>query len=266
MYPFIHINLELPTYWLLSFAGMLVCVAYAFLTNRRGKAGRIPNQDLLHILLLAVLGVLVGGKIMGVITSIPFVIQNWDALLSLGWPTLLSILWGGLVFYGGMLGAFATTAIYCKKYKISIRETAALLAPVVPLFHVFGRIGCFFGGCCYGIKVPWGVTFTHSMDGGAPNGVPLLPIQLIEAGCNLIIFIVVAILSRRLKRKWMALPAYIVIYGVVRFVLEFFRGDKIRGVAILSSSQWISLALIITVAVLYFTKWRKEKLAVKVQD
>lgn len=260
MYPTINIfGYPLPTYGLLSLVGILACVLYAFLTNRGGKAGRLPGDDILHIILLAVVGAIIGGKILGTLsslpTTLPIVLEHWDVYWQDPFSTL-AFLAGGIVFYGGAIGGFIAVWLYCRRYKINLRTVLAIMTPIVPLFHTFGRIGCFFGGCCYGIPVSWGVAFTRSE--GAPNGVALLPVQLIEAGCNLILFVVLAVLSRKLRRKWLVMPLYVVSYGVIRFVLEFFRGDKIRGVFLLSTSQWISLVLIVIVAIFWFTKWRKE--------
>jgi phosphatidylglycerol:prolipoprotein diacylglycerol transferase len=241
----------------MALAGILASCGYAFASNRGGRAGRLPGDDLLHILLLAVVGAIIGAKVFGALTSLPAVIRNWDLLWRYGWQTALTYALGGLVFYGGAIGGFFAVAIYCKKYDVSLKTTVGLLTPVIPLFHTFGRVGCFLGGCCWGIEVPFGVVYTLSPSNGAPNGVPLLPVQLIEAGCNFILFLFLARLTRRLKRKWAALPVYVMCYGTIRFVLEFFRGDKLRGVALLSSSQWISIALMAAVIVLYFTRWRK---------
>lgn len=116
------------------------------------------------------------------------------------------------------------------------------IVPVLPLAHAFGRAGCFFAGCCYGVPTDGilGVVYTHAI-GGAPSGVSLLPIQLLEAGINLAICALLMLFTRHTRTKTFVLPVYVVCYGVARFCLEFYRYDYIRGSLFgLSVSQWIS--------------------------
>lgn len=255
MYPYIPIfGFQLPTYGLMSIIGIGVAALWLFLNNRTMKQGRIPGDDMLNLLIMAFVGAIIGAKALYLITIAPALIQNW-AVIAANPQDLFTILVSGMVFYGGFIGGLVAVVLYCRKYKLSLGDTTALITPAVPLFHVFGRIGCFLAGCCYGLEVEWGCVYQHSLS--APNGVPLLPLQLIEAGCNAVIFLVLALLLRRMRRRFLLLPLYILIYGVLRFILEFFRGDSIRGVALLSTSQWISLGLIAAVIILYFVKLRK---------
>ena len=95
----------------------------------------------------------------------------------------------------------------------------------------------------------------------APVGVPLFPIQIVESICNLIIFIIILITYKRFKGTYKTVALYAVLYSVVRFVLEFYRGDFIRGIIILSTSQWISIVLFIVGIVLFSCeKTKKNKL------
>ncbi len=134
----------------------------------------------------------------------------------------------GWVFFGGMLGFFGAY-LMLKKHLPYI--DADVLAVTFPLFHSVARIGCYFVGCCYG---------------------KVLPVQLIESFLVFCIFLV--LLYLHLKNKKGLLPLYILLYSVVRFFTEFLRGDEIRGVYILSFSQWISIILI--VLFLGGTKWK----------
>ena len=120
-----------------------------------------------------------------------------------------------------------------------------VLVPAIPLFHAFGRVGCFCAGCCYGVEAPepWGIAFTHAVAG--PNGVPLLPVQLWESGAELVIFVILLWYAARTRARERLLPAYVLLYAPTRFVLEFFRGDSARRLyGPLSTSQWLSLAAI----------------------
>ena len=257
MHPFFHFIIwDIPAYWLMGVIGVAAASLFVLLRNRRFK---MPGEDVLHIGLLIAVGAVVGSKLLFLITILPTLIRYADVIFTSpeGWAMLVQ---GGYVFYGGLLGGAAAAVIYCRKYKVSVSEAAALITPAIPLFHAFGRVGCFLAGCCWGIEVPWGIVYTESL--GAPNGVPLLPIQLIEAGLNLCLFIGLWLYQNHRARTapidaWQPLPVYILLYAVLRFTLEFFRGDAERGVALLSTSQWVSLVLVLAVCGWYIFRRKK---------
>lgn len=235
-------DFSIPSYGLMALVGAAAAILYIYLVNRGGRAGRLPGADILNLLGFALVGILVGGKLLGAITMAPGIIQNWS-FYSKHLNMMLSDLFSTFVFYGGLLGMLLAVYIYGRRRKLSLRVFCGLMVPAIPLFHAFARVGCFLAGCCYGIEAPWGVVFNASAV--APNHVPLVPIQLFEAAFNMLLFAALAILSRRLVQKWRVLPIYFLAYGMARFVLEFFRGDYIRGhVWIFSTSQWISIFLI----------------------
>ena len=127
-----------------------------------------------------------------------------------------------------------------------MRDYLDIVVPVIPLGHAIGRIGCLCAGCCYGRPTDSaiGVVYTQPV-GGAPTGVPLLPVPLFESAANLVIFGILMLISHKSKSRYLTTFLYCILYGITRFVLEFFRYDSIRGVTGgLSTSQWISLGLI----------------------
>jgi phosphatidylglycerol---prolipoprotein diacylglyceryl transferase len=163
---------------------------------------------------------------------------------------------GGLVFYGGAIGATATLIALCRHWKISLGAMADALAPPLALGHAVGRLGCFWVGCCYGKPVAgsWpGVRFgTDSVayhelvsERGQMWTVPLHATQLYEIGSELFIF---GLLLRREKRpgpEGRLFALYAMCYGMARFVFEFFRGDAYRGFFFeLSFSQWAAIATV----------------------
>ena len=242
MHPLISVfGREISVYGLMAIAGAGIAALYVWLENRRRcTVHSVASDDLLNIACYCIVGVIVGAKLLGMLVAIPTVVGNWETL-SQNTVHLVEAMLGGFVFYGGAIGGALAVVWYCRRYRVPVALAAGLLAPAIPLFHVFGRIGCFFAGCCWGVEVPWGIAFTHSL--AAPNSVPLMPIQLIEAAGNAVLFLALAVLVRRLHRKWLTLPIYVLAYSVMRFVLECFRGDTARGVWLLSTSQWISAAL-----------------------
>ena len=139
---------------------------------------------------------------------------------------------------GGGLGA-------AKYLRLRLSDFFPVLVPALPLVHAVGRVGCFCAGCCYGRAAPppWGIAFTHAIAG--PNGVPLLPVQLWEAGAELVIFAFLLWYAGRAAGPGQMLRAYVFCYAPVRFVLEWFRGDPARGMyGPFSTSQWLSLVVL----------------------
>ena len=197
-------------------------------------------------------GAFLGAKLLFIAVSLKQIIE-YDI-------SLVGVIKGGFVFYGGLLGGALGLYIYVKQFKLRFFEYADIYATVLPIGHALGRVGCFFAGCCYGI--PHDGLFSHTYTatvGTTPLGVPLLAIQLIEAIALFLLFLAlltVFLLSR--QRLGFCSTVYAISYAVLRFALEFFRGDKGRGVFIFSTSQWISL--LILALVLWVMRRKKKKI------
>jgi phosphatidylglycerol:prolipoprotein diacylglycerol transferase len=165
---------------------------------------------------------------------------------------LMSLVRAGGVFYGGLIAAVAVGFWLVRRYKLPVWTTADLMAPGIALGHVVGRFGCLLAGCCYGrpTDVPWAITFTDPLAAqnvGTPLGIPLHPTQLYDAGAELLILGVLLFTERKGKpfagrTFWM----YLLLYGISRFIIEFYRGDPNRGTVMagLSTSQFVSLLLV----------------------
>ena len=158
---------------------------------------------------------------------------------------------GGLVFYGGLIGGIGMAFVGAKIARVRLGDYVNAIVPVIPLAHGIGRIGCTFAGCCYGYDYEGPLhIFSVQRDqiagihGGAHIGT--FPVQPLEAALNFVMAFVLWRVSKRMRPgSWTILYYYLIAYGVERFLLEFLRGDAIRGAfAGLSTSQWISLALI----------------------
>ncbi|MCL2434162.1 MAG: prolipoprotein diacylglyceryl transferase [Clostridia bacterium] len=236
----------LYVYPLISVLGFFAAGLY-FL-YRTKKAGQDENT-MIVLLLWSGLGVLMGGHMMYGFTQAKtfwYLITHLSEIKSFrDFLDAAVLVFGGSVFYGGLIGGMLVGRYYCKKKELSWAVVTENIAPAIPLFSVFGRIGCFLGGCCYGVQCKVGFTYTHSMAPDA-NGVVRFPIQLVEAGLNAIIFLVLNRLLKKGKFKGSLLAIYIASYAVARFVIEFFRGDVYRGFLLgLSTSQWISIGLLV---------------------
>lgn len=204
----------------------------------------------------------IGAKLLYVIASLDSVVSIMSLEGVSLWMKIYALLAGGFVFYGGFIGGFLGLVIYCRQFKVELFGLLDVFAVALPLGHAFGRIGCFLGGCCYGISYDGPISYTYqdSLNASVPVGVPLLPIQLFEAVALVLIF--AAVLWAFCKgRKELHLPVfiYLISYSIVRFIIEFFRGDTERGkLLFLSTSQWISVLILVSVG-LYFARLHRSK-------
>lgn len=255
MLPYINFfGYPISSYGLMVALGFLACILYAYIQVKKHR--EVNYIYLIFAALWIALGIFVGSHILYGITNIDKIIEIFSrfdeffADFGVGASILLTQI-GGMVFYGGLIGGAAAAVIYLKTTKKDVAAYCDFLVPCIPLFHIFGRIGCFLGGCCYGIEFPIGFTYTNSIVESA-NGVCRLPVPLIEAFFNILIFILLLVCyNKRIITKGNLILVYCFTYPIVRFVDEFFRGDEIRGfLGPLSTSQWISL-FIFAVALVY---------------
>ena len=161
---------------------------------------------------------------------------------------------------GGLIGGILAGFVYCKVKKISFFAYLDLIVPSIALAQGFGRLGCFLAGCCYGMEAhtAFAITFTNSAF--APNGVPLVPTQLISSAFNFANFAVLCLIASRKVSPGKVSACYLIFYSVGRFIIEFFRGDLIRGsVGPLSTSQFISIFVAIFGVALLFISHKLEK-------
>jgi phosphatidylglycerol---prolipoprotein diacylglyceryl transferase len=246
--------LRVPMYGVLLVTGVALGLWTAY---RRARLTGLPGERVVDFGLWVVLWGLLGAKAMLVITEPAY----------LGSPqALLALFRAGGVFYGGLIAAVVTAVVLLRRYGLRFAPTTDVLAPSVALAHVFGRLGCFAAGCCYGAACdkPWGVIFSHPLAAeisGTPLGVPLHPTQLYEAAFNLANYAFLAWLFRRRPAAGSVLGAYLVTYGTGRFLLEFLRGDPDRGFILggsLSTSQGIAAVMVpLGIGILVWA-WRKK--------
>lgn len=168
----------------------------------------------------------------------------------------------GFVFYGSFLFAIPVMLYFFRRHHLPTYRMLDVMAITTCLVHAFGRLGCFFAGCCYGKPTDSaaGVIFTHESCFAEPLHTPLHPTQLYEAGYILVVMIVLLVLRNRRRFYGQLFLLYIMLYAVGRFVIEYFRGDIQRGFIldqILSHSQLIALIVFLFVLVLYLRMSRQ---------
>lgn len=218
-------------------AGIHVCIRQAALD---GFPGPEVKESLYRMAFYLVVAGLVGARL--------FYVATHPGQFAGDWLEIFKVWHGGLVFYGGLLGAVIGFWLWnrSKPFNASWRLAADWAAPSLAFGHALGRLGCLAAGCCYGnpTEAPWGITFTYP-ESLAPLGLPLHPAQFYEfaylaaLGCFLIFMLSLARKDPNRVPGTIFLQ-YIILYSAGRLVLEFFRGDepRFRG---LSSGQITSL-------------------------
>lgn len=259
MFPSINIfNKEISMYTIMIIIGVIVCGIYIV---KICKLKKIDDNKIITLLLISSIGVLIGSHLLYALTKIDLIllfiskihkVNSFKLLID----CLLEIFCGS-VFYGGLIGGLITAYIYMKNKKMNINIISDLCTPIIPLFHFYGRIGCFLVGCCYGIESKFGFTYKNSLNELA-NHVSRFPIQLVESFSNLILFIILYIFYKKEKFKGKLIYIYLISYSILRFIFEFFRGDSYRGFIFgLSTSQFISVLLLIFSIILLIVKRKK---------
>jgi phosphatidylglycerol:prolipoprotein diacylglycerol transferase len=220
--------------------GLMIGIGFllgVWLASRRARKEGIDPDRILDMGVSLLLAAIVGSRLLYVLVNMQEFQRNWLDVFAI-WK-------GGLVFYGGLIGAVVAGMWYLRRHQLPLWKTADIFAPYIALGHMFGRFGCFFAGCCYGspASTSLGITFSdpHSL---APLGVPLYPTQLFEAGGEFMNFLLLLTLYRHRKFDGQIFWLYPALYAILRFVVEFFRGDAARGLwfgGVISTSQIIAV-------------------------
>lgn len=254
----------ISSYVLTSLAGIFTACPLAIYHYKKRGGNDI---SMIFVFLFGGIGCMFGMHLLYGITNI----RQWGSLFSAAsfgdWLEAAQLIFGGAVFYGGLIGGLAVGFLSIRYQKLDTAVVSDCAAPSIALFHMFGRIGCFLGGCCYGVEWEHGVTFTNSLIESA-NGVPRVPVQLYEAGLELALFLALTLLLVSGKLRGKLLAVYLLVYPVGRFLLEFWRGDEYRGFLFgLSTSQLISIALFIgTIVFLAVSAVKKRRTPMTIEE
>ena len=209
-----------------------ILAAYVTAEYRAKKHGLDPDK-IFYLVIWAVVGGFAGAKVLYFLTRLKDIMENPRVLLDLA---------DGFVVYGGIIGGIFSAMAYCKIKKMPFLKYFDLVMPSVALAQGFGRIGCFLAGCCYGRETDSALGIVFHNSSYAPNDVKLLPTQLISSGLDFLLCAVLILLDRKKKGDGQIAGAYLVLYSIGRFILEFYRGDLIRGnVGALTTSQFIAI-------------------------
>lgn len=215
------------------------------------------NEDVskyVPMYLLTIPFLFIGAKLFGVILNLSEVILKGAPITNEVFSK------SGIVFYGGLLGTLLSFYIICKKKDVTLKKGVYdSLAVSIPLFHCFGRIGCFCAGCCYGIENHSiiAVNYSNYIDDMIIT-ISRLPIQLIEASTNLILCIVLLVFNLSGKCKGYLLRIYLIAYATLRFIHEILRADWDREVfRVLSFGQTISILILLALFIIFIRERKR---------
>lgn len=260
----------IATYGLMVVMGLL---AAGFFASWRGQRQGLSPDVFYDLLVIAIVSGFLGARVLFIITVFPDFLRD---------PAPYIFSRTGFVFLGGLIAATAGCAWYIQRKKLDFWVCADILAPAVAIGHAFGRIGCHFSGCCYGgvcnlpvgIQVPrviqedgtpwlnaWYDQWQANMiEATAEQSLPIWPVQLMEAGALFLLAALLIPIGLRRIHRGTVFGLYLAAYAVLRFGLEFLRGDIERGVffgGLLSTSQLISGGLLVVGIAVLATRTRR---------
>jgi phosphatidylglycerol---prolipoprotein diacylglyceryl transferase len=240
-----------------------IMIALAFLAGLWTATKRAPlagiNGELIADLVVPwlLLGSVLGARIL-------YALTYWrESFAGQPWWEIFMIQRGGLVYYGGLLGASIAGILFARVKKIPLWKLADVLAPSVALGSVFGRIGCLLNGCCFGrtCELPWAIHFPADHSTG---GLPVHPTQIYDALLNLALYLGLAWLFRRRKFDGQVFATYLLCYAITRSVADAFRGDynnaHLHGG--LTPAHLLGLGIFVAGAVLFFILRSRKPVAI----
>ena len=215
---------------------MIGIIAALFLLSYRSKKKQYNEDNIWDMAILAIICGIIGGKVLYIITDIKNIVEQ---------PSILKNIGNGFVIYGAIFGGILAVYLYSKKKGWNVLSVFDLVIPSLPLAQGFGRIGCFLAGCCYGsvTTLPIGVEFPNSPF--APANVHVHPTQIYSSVFDFMLALFLLWYDRKERKKGRVFSLYLIIYSIGRFLIEFLRDDPRGSVSIFSTSQFISLFIVL---------------------
>ena len=234
-----EIPLRIPAYGTFMLLGMLA----GWMVVRKLGPRVDPDLDWSDLFLGLLISGILGAKVLHLIVEIPE--------LRAGQVTFWQVFMSGGIWLGAVLFGLAYAWSFFRRHPgLNAGAVLNVMFTAVPLGHIFGRLGCFFAGCCYGGRcdLPWAVTYTNQLAArfsGTPLGVGLHPTPLYEVTAEAFNFTVCLLLWKRRPAPGLIVVTWMGLYGAQRFFIEFLRGDPRGGWWLLSTSQWISVTMVV---------------------
>jgi phosphatidylglycerol:prolipoprotein diacylglycerol transferase len=242
---------EIHTYGVMQAIAFFTAI---YIATRRAKQKGIDPNIMFDMAIWVLISVVIGARIWYVAEHVSEYTDN---------PFDVFKIWqGGLVFYGGFIGAIIGGLLFLKIRKLSFTKIGDTVAPSLAIGIAIGRLGCFLNGCCYGkISQRFGISFPargnppaymdqinrNLITTDATESLPVIPTQLYSTLDNLVIFGILLFLSRRKPFQGFLIWLFFGLYGVHRFIIDFFRHYEGNALVLgfLTLSQITSLFVII---------------------
>ena len=230
------------TYGFMMAVGVAFALWFLFIQSRGRDLDPAKMADMAFYTIIVSL---VGAKLVLFIVNFSYYSHSLSELFTLART--------GGVFQGGLVFGTFFALWYFRKHRIPTWKAADIIGPALALGHGFGRIGCFFAGCCFGRECsePWGVTFTNEYAHNL-TGIPiktayvhpvLHPVQLYESALNFLNFFILFLILRKKRFDGQVFPFYIINYSIIRYIVEFYRGDHLdKAFIIRNPSPYLSLS------------------------
>lgn len=235
--------LSINSYGTAAVIGILLCL---WLAQKHPQVKKLHLQNkLIDILLVCIFASIIGGRIL-------YVLSEPEADSSL--VGFLSIWDGGLSLLGGITATAIALPLFFIYNNLPVLACLDIIAIHAPLFQAIGRIGCFLAGCCYGASThhPWGFIYTDPQS-MAPLHVALHPTQLYSAiGLLSIFFLLYCIVQKVTKKPGQLTALYLMLISMERFLIDFWRADRMFSLAsdTLSTNQLFALAIFVQASIL----------------
>lgn len=208
--------------------GIMLALAFImgiFLAIKKAEKKGIDSNTIVNLAFIVMISAIVGSRLFYVLFHLSEFKGRWIyTFLPIQPDGTIGL--GGLIFLGGFIGALLSGAIYVYRKELSFWKVVDSVAPSLALGLFFGRIGCFLNGCCYGkaCDLPWGVGFPSDSPAGYQMGnTPIHPTQLYSSAYSLIIFAILMLLDKKKHFDGFLFGVFLVLYGVSRFIVDFFR-------------------------------------------
>jgi phosphatidylglycerol:prolipoprotein diacylglycerol transferase len=258
-------SVSITWYGVMMASGFLTCMfIWSRLAPKDGRPSEISSSIAFWVMFCGILG-----------ARVAYVISDWGHYAA-NPAEILQVWKGGVIYYGGFIGASLAIIVLSylnrDKGKLSFYDLA--ITPI-PLGHALGRFGCFMNGCCYGTPTdsPLGICYPHrswpyhyQLEQGliGPDALTSLavhPVQLYEAGLNILLFGLLFWLFDRRTRNGTNLAIYLMSYPLIRFAMEFMRGDERQTIVggSLHTSQGVSILLFVIGVIIWIKRTKRDK-------
>jgi len=255
---------DMAIYWfgvMMALGFMAALASWTFLGRKQGRDFNYCSDMMFWIMVAGIVG-----------ARVAYVISEYRTFMERP-ITILYLHRGGLIYYGGFIGAGLALYFFARSRREKFMSVVDFVITSVPLGHVFGRIGCFLNGCCYGGQYsgflsvnyprnspPWdGQLYAGKIKADANCSLPVHPVQLYESIFNVFLYLILLWAYRNKKADGKVTALYLIMYPVGRFCLEYLRGDeRMRWIMGLSVAQIISLGLILFGIIVWFVSRRAQ--------